>query len=97
MNFDTASLSGGVRVDLQVEGDTFWAGQSQMADAFGVTPQNITMHLRNIFKEGELVESAVCKQSLQAGRDGLISVKVLGADPVVDAIDLPLTEVPSAL
>jgi hypothetical protein len=54
----------GVRVELKVDGDTFWASQSQMAEAFGVTPQNITMHLRNIFKEGELHETAVCKQSL---------------------------------
>jgi hypothetical protein len=60
----------GVRVELKVDGDTFWASQSQMAEAFGVTPQNITMHLRNIFKEGELHETAVCKQSLQTGRDG---------------------------
>jgi len=60
----------GVRVDLRVEGDTFWATQSQMADAFGVTPQNVTIHLRNIFNEGELAEAAVCKESLHTGRDG---------------------------
>jgi hypothetical protein len=60
----------GVRVELQVEGDTFWATQAQMADAFGVTRQNISLHLQNIFKEGELSESAVCKESLRTGRDG---------------------------
>jgi hypothetical protein len=60
----------GARVELRVDGDTFWATQQQMAEAFGVTPQNIMMHLRNIFKEGELIEAAVCKQSLQTGRDG---------------------------
>ena len=60
----------GVKVELQVEGDTFWATQTQMADAFGVTRQNVSLHLQNIFKEGELAESAVCKESLRTGRDG---------------------------
>lgn len=60
----------GVRVDLRVEGDTFWATQAQMAAMFGVTPQNVTQHLRNIFAEGELSEASVCKESLQTGRDG---------------------------
>jgi hypothetical protein len=60
----------GVKVELQVDGDTFWATQTQMADAFGVTRQNVSLHLQNIFKDGELAESAVCKESLRAGRDG---------------------------
>lgn len=60
----------GVQVELRVEGDTFWASQQQMADAFGVTRQNITMHLQNVFKEGELTESSVCKESLLTARDG---------------------------
>jgi hypothetical protein len=60
----------GTQVELQVDGNTFWATQQQMADAFGVTRQNVTMHLQNIFKEGELAESAVCKESLQTARDG---------------------------
>lgn len=60
----------GVRVELRVEDDTFWGTQQQIADAFGVTRQNITMHLQNIFREGELSENAVCKESLLTGRDG---------------------------
>ncbi len=60
----------GMRVDLRYQGDTFWASQGHMATMFGVTPQNITIHLRNIFGEGELTEAAVCKESLHTGRDG---------------------------
>jgi hypothetical protein len=60
----------GVQVELRVEGDTFWATQQQMADAFGVTRQNITLHLQNIFREGELNENTVCKESLLTARDG---------------------------
>ena len=48
----------GVRVELQVDEGTFWASQSQMVDAFGVTRQNISLHLQNIFKEGELSEAS---------------------------------------
>jgi hypothetical protein len=60
----------GLRIDLRVQDDTFWGTQQQIADAFGVTRQNVTMHLQNIFKEGELVEEAVCKESLLTGSDG---------------------------
>ena len=41
-----------------------------MADMFGVTSQNVTIHLRNIFEHGELAEAAVCKEFLHTGRDG---------------------------
>lgn len=64
------ATDGGARVELQVEGDTFWAAQQQMADAFGVTRQNISLHLVNVFREGELDEASVCKESLRTGRDG---------------------------
>ena len=64
------AADGGIRVELKVDGETFWATQRQIADAFGTTPQNITMHLQNVFKDGELVEAAVCKESLHTGRDG---------------------------
>jgi hypothetical protein len=60
----------GAQIDLQVDGDTFWATQQQMSDAFGVTRQNVTMHLQNVFREGELAEDSVCKESLRTGRDG---------------------------
>ena len=60
----------GVSVELQLVEDTFWASQRQIAEAFGVTPQNISLHLINIFREGELDEAAACKESLHVGRDG---------------------------
>ncbi|NOU05797.1 MAG: hypothetical protein HOO99_06400 [Hyphomicrobiaceae bacterium] len=60
----------GPRTDLRFEGSRFWASQGQMASMFDVTPQNISMHLKNIFAEGELPEQAVCKESLHTGRDG---------------------------
>ena len=59
------ATASGVRVDLQVDEGTFWASQAQMVSAFGVTRQNISLHLQNIFKEGELSEASVCKESLR--------------------------------
>ena len=74
----------GVQVDLQVEGDTFWATQAQMAEAFGVTRQNISLHLQNIYKEGELSEAATCKDSLRDARDGrLRSTKLYDLNAVI--------------
>lgn len=64
------ATEGGAQVELRVEGGSFWATQRQMAGAFGVTTQNVSMHLGNIFREGELSEAAVCKESLHTGPDG---------------------------
>ena len=60
----------GSEVELRLTQDTFWASQRQMAEAFGTTSQNITIHLANIFKERELEEASVCKESLHTGPDG---------------------------
>lgn len=74
----------GIKIDLRVDGDTFWGSQSQMAEAFGVTRQNISLHLQNIFKEGELVESAVCKESLRTAGDGkTYSTKVYDLNAII--------------
>jgi hypothetical protein len=41
-----------------------------MAELFQTTPQNITLHLKAIFAEGELTESATCKDYLQVRQEG---------------------------
>jgi len=41
-----------------------------MAELFQTTPQNITIHLKNIFDEGELQEDATCKDFLQVQNEG---------------------------
>lgn len=50
--------------------DTVWLSQAQMVELFGKTRQNISLHIRNIFKEGELVEDAIVKDSLTTAADG---------------------------
>jgi hypothetical protein len=44
--------------------------QSQMAELFPTTPQNITLHLQAIYEEGELTEAATCKDCLQVRTEG---------------------------
>ena len=55
---------------MLVEGETVWLTQQQMSELFSTTRNNITLHIRNIFKEGELDEDSVCKESLRTAADG---------------------------
>ena len=57
-------------LDVRVENDTVWLTQAQMTELFQTTRNNITLHIRNIFKEGELEETSVCKESLLTAADG---------------------------
>jgi hypothetical protein len=49
-----------------------------MMALFGKTKQSISLHIRNIFKEGELVEEAVVKDSLTTAADGKIMKSLSG-------------------
>lgn len=42
------------RLEVRVNDETVWLTQAQMASLFHTTPQNITIHIRNIYKEGDL-------------------------------------------
>lgn len=52
-----------VEVRLDVRGDTVWLTQCQMADVFETSSDNISLHLENIFAEGELSEAATTEDS----------------------------------
>lgn len=61
---------GHTQIDVRLENETVWLTQAQMAELFQKTPQNITMHIRNAFNEGELDEQATCKEFLQVQTEG---------------------------
>jgi hypothetical protein len=61
---------GRTRVQCRFENETIWLTQAQIAELFQTTPQNVTLHLRGIFAEGELVEAATCKDYLQVRLEG---------------------------
>jgi len=66
---------GKVKVDVRFENETVWLTQKSMAELFQVKPQNITMHLKNIFNECELLEEATCKDFLQVKIEGNRKIK----------------------
>lgn len=59
-----------IRLEVRIAEETVWLSQSQMAMLFQTTSQNITIHLRNLYKEGELDMISTCKQSLQVQKEG---------------------------
>jgi hypothetical protein len=58
------------QLEVRVEDETVWLTQAQMADLFQTTRNNVTLHISNVFKENELQENSVCKDSLLTASDG---------------------------
>lgn len=55
---------------VRIEEDTVWLTQQQMTELFDSSKQNISLHINNIFKEGELDKNSVVKYSLTTASDG---------------------------
>lgn len=66
---------GDTRIDVRLEDETVWLAQSAMSELFQTTPQNITLHIKNIYDEGELIEKATCKDYLQVRDEGPRRIK----------------------
>ena len=47
---------GQTKIDVRIENETVWLTQNQMAELFQTTKQNISLHIKNIFEEGKLLE-----------------------------------------
>lgn len=61
---------GEARIEVRLEDETVWLTQAAMADLFQTTKQNISLHIQNIFGEGELLPGATVKESLTVRREG---------------------------
>jgi hypothetical protein len=66
---------GRVKLEVRLQDETVWLTQAHMAELFQVKPQNITMHLKNIYAERELLEEATCKEFLQVQMEGARKVE----------------------
>ena len=64
------SADNAVRLDVQLAEETVWLTQQQMTVLFDSTVPNISMHIRNIFKEEELVKEATVKNFLIVQNEG---------------------------
>lgn len=62
-------------VEVTFEADTVWLSQDQLAELFQTTKQNVSLHLRNIFREGELLRETTVKESLTVRREGTRTVR----------------------
>lgn len=69
------SKDGNVKVDVNLENDDVWMSQEVMANLYGTTKNNISMHLKNIFNEGELEKSSTVKKILTVQEEGNRKVK----------------------
>jgi hypothetical protein len=58
------------QIEVRVEDETVWLTQAQMAELFDTTRNNITLHIGNVFKEKELEQNSVSKDSLLTALDG---------------------------
>lgn len=61
---------GDTKIDVFFEEDTIWLSQKNLAQLYQTSPQNITMHIKNIYSDGELAELATCKEFLQVQKEG---------------------------
>ena len=64
-----------IEVNVRADQETVWLSQQQMVDLFDRTKQNISLHINNCFKEGELDKKATVKESLIVQKEGQRSVK----------------------
>jgi hypothetical protein len=62
---------GKLKIDVRFEGETVWLTQQQMAELFQSSVPNISMHLKNVFSEGELRADSVVKEFLTTAADGM--------------------------
>lgn len=66
---------GATKIQTRLENETVWLTQAQMAELFGKGRTTITEHIQNIFTEGELIETMVCREFRHTTQHGAIEGK----------------------
>ena len=61
---------GETQIDVRLENDTVWLTQAQMVELFQTTKQNVSLHLNNLYKEGELEKEGTVKEYLTVQQEG---------------------------
>ena len=61
---------GQTQIDVRLENDTVWLTQAQMVELFQTTKQNVSLHLNNLYKEGELKKEGTVKEYLTVQQEG---------------------------
>jgi prophage maintenance system killer protein len=61
---------GQTQIDVRLENETVWLTQAQMVELFQTTKQNVSLHLNNLYKEGELEKEGTVKEYLTVQQEG---------------------------
>ncbi|NMC51172.1 virulence RhuM family protein [Candidatus Kuenenbacteria bacterium] len=65
-----STADGETRIEVQIKNETVWLSQKQMAELFDCSVDNISLHLKNVFKEAELNENSVTEEYSVTATDG---------------------------
>ena len=66
---------GRTRIECRFAQDSLWLSQAMMAELFQTSPQNITLHLKALYTDGEIDLEATCKSYLQVQSEGARQVR----------------------
>lgn len=80
------SEDGSTKLAVQLDGETVWLTQAQIAELFGVRSQAISKHLKNIYEEGELDEESTCSKMEQVRQEGARTVRRTAKAYNLDAV-----------
>lgn len=61
---------GDTKIDAFFNDSTIWMSQRSIAELYQTSAQNITLHIKNIYEDGELEENSTCKNYLQVQQEG---------------------------
>ncbi|MBR4838508.1 MAG: virulence protein RhuM/Fic/DOC family protein [Bacteroidales bacterium] len=80
--------NGQTAIDVRVENETVWLSQAQMADLFQKDRSDISRHINNVFKEGELDRKVVCANFAHTTQHGAIKGKTQNKELVLYNLDV---------
>ena len=61
---------GQTKIEVLLKNETVWLTQKLMAELFQTTKQNISLHIQNIYNDGELPLEATVKEYLTVQKEG---------------------------
>lgn len=74
------TADGKTQIDVRIEQGSVWFTQRQMSEVFDTMPENILMHLKSIFRDAELAESATAKDFLVVQTEGSRKTHIANLD-----------------
>ncbi len=77
-----------IKLEVRLEDESVWLTQAQMAELFSTTKQNVSIHIGNIFREGELLKDVVVKDSFTTTQHGAIVGKIQTTKVVLYNLDV---------